>query len=95
MTEIDALLQENRKFPPSKEFKSKALLNDPKVYEQDPEKFWEDRANELEWFSKWKTVCEWTPPHSKWFVGGKINVSVNCVDRHIKGAARNKAALIW
>ena len=55
-TEIDALLQENRKFPPSKEFRANALLNDPKVYDQDMEKFWEARANVLEWFSKWKTV---------------------------------------
>jgi acetyl-CoA synthetase len=95
MSEIDALLQENRKFPPPKDFRKNALLNDPKIYDQDPEKFWEEQANELTWFRKWSTVCEWKPPHAKWFLGGKINVSVNCVDRHIETATRNKAALIW
>jgi acetyl-CoA synthetase len=95
MNEIDALLTENRKFPPSKEFRKHAIVSDPKVYEEDPEKYWEAQANELQWFSKWNQVCEWKPPHAKWFVGGKLNVSVNCVDRHINTARRNKAALIW
>lgn len=98
MSEIDALLQENRKFPPSDDFKKQSLASDPALYEaaaRDPEGFWEAQANELEWFSRWNTVLEWTPPHAKWFVGGTLNVSVNCVDRHIKTARRNKAALIW
>jgi acetyl-CoA synthetase len=95
MNEIDALLQENRKFAPPKEFRRNAVLSDPKAYDEDPEAFWERQANELEWFSKWSQVCEWKPPHAKWFLGGKINVSVNCVDRHVKTARRNKAALIW
>ena len=95
MSEIDALLQENRKFPPSKEFRKQALLSDPKVYDQDPEEYWASRAGDLQWFRKWKTVCEWNPPHSRWFVGGTLNVSVNCVDRHIGTARRNKAALVW
>jgi acetyl-CoA synthetase len=95
MTEISALLQENRKFPPPAEFRKQALLSDPKIYDQAPEAFWEAQANTLDWFSKWKTVCDWKPPHAQWFVGGKINVSVNCVDRHIKTPRRNKAALVW
>src|SRR5690349_25069905 len=95
MTEIDALLHENRKFTPSDEFRRNAHVSDVGVYDQDPEAFWAAQANELEWFEKWKTVCEWTPPHSKWFVGGKLNISVNCVDRHVRTARRNKAALIW
>jgi acetyl-CoA synthetase len=95
MTEIDALLQENRKFAPPKEFRRNAVLSDPKAYAEDPEAFWEREANELEWFAQWSQVCDWKPPHAKWFLGGKINVSVNCVDRHIKTARRNKAALIW
>jgi acetyl-CoA synthetase len=95
MTEISALLQENRKFPPPAEFRKQALLSDPKIYDQTPEAFWEAQANTLDWFSKWKTVCDWKPPHAQWFVGGKINVSVNCVDRHIKTPRRNKAALVW
>jgi acetyl-CoA synthetase len=98
MSEIDALLTENRKFPPSGDFKKSALLSDPAIYESagaNPEAFWEAQANELEWFTKWNRVLEWTPPHSKWFLGGTLNVSVNCVDRHIASARRNKAALIW
>ncbi|MBI4462696.1 MAG: acetate--CoA ligase, partial [Acidobacteria bacterium] len=73
----------------------------PKVYERarrNPEKFWADFARELEWIKPWKRVLEWKPPHAKWFVGGKINASVNCLDRHVRsdGSGRkNKAALIW
>jgi acetyl-CoA synthetase len=95
MTEIDALLQEHRQFPPSDDFKSSALLADPKVYDQDPEVFWAAEAEKLQWFKKWKTVSEWHPPHAKWFVGGKINISVNCLDRHVATAKRNQAAFIW
>jgi acetyl-CoA synthetase len=95
MTEIDALLQENRKFSPSKEFRQNALFSDPKVYDQDVERFWAAEAEKLQWFSKWKTVSDWKPPHAKWFTGGKINISVNCVDRHVTGPTRNKAAFIW
>jgi acetyl-CoA synthetase len=98
MSEIDALLIENRKFPPSDAFRRAARVSDTSLYkvaEKNSEAFWESQANELEWFEKWKTVCEWKPPHAKWFTGGKINVSVNCVDRHIKTERRNKAALIW
>jgi acetyl-CoA synthetase len=98
MTEIDALLTENRKFPPPDEFRRNAHVKDTSLYkaaEENSDAFWESQANELEWFEKWKSVCEWNPPHAKWFTGGKINVSVNCVDRHIKTARRNKAALIW
>jgi acetyl-CoA synthetase len=95
MTEIDALLQENRKFAPPAEFRRDAVMSDPKAYDEDPEAFWERQANELEWFTRWKQVCDWKPPHAKWFLGGKLNISVNCVDRHIRSARRNKAALIW
>jgi acetyl-CoA synthetase len=98
MNEIDALLHENRKFPPPDAFRKGAHVSDPAIYDQaaaDPEAFWETQANDLEWFKKWDTVLEWTPPHAKWFVGGQLNVSVNCVDRHVKGARRNKAALVW
>jgi acetyl-CoA synthetase len=98
MSEIDALLQETRRFPPPDDFKKPAHLSDPSVYDEasaSPEAFWESEANQLEWFTKWKKVLEWNPPHAKWFTGGKLNISVNCVDRHIKTARRNKAALIW
>jgi acetyl-CoA synthetase len=95
---IDALLIENRKFAPPASFKRDALVNDPAIYElatRDPEAFWEGQAEQLEWFDKWDTVLDWTPPHAEWFVGGTLNVSVNCVDRHVRTARRNKAALIW
>src|SRR5215210_370191 len=96
--EIDALLREERAFPPSEAFRAQANVRDPRVYEEaarDPEGFWENFARELEWSQPWTKVLEWNPPHAKWFVGGKINASVNCLDRHLKGARRNKAALIW
>jgi acetyl-CoA synthetase len=98
MSEIDALLHENRKFPPSAQFRSSAHVSNDSLYTAataNPEAFWESQANELEWFTKWSKVLDWTPPHAKWFIGGKLNISVNCVDRHISTARRNKAALIW
>jgi acetyl-CoA synthetase len=96
--EIDALLQEDRAFPPSDAFRAQANVRDAGIYQEaarDPERFWADFARELEWSTPWSTVLEWKPPHAKWFVGGKINASVNCLDRHLGSARRNKAALIW
>ena len=96
--EIADLLQEDRSFSPTPEFRAQANVNDPGVYERadkDPEGFWASFASELEWFRKWDKVLEWKPPHAKWFVGGTINASVNCVDRHVRTARRNKAAIIW
>ena len=62
---------------------------------RDPEAFWAGFAAELEWMRPWDSVLKWNPPHASWFVGGKLNVSVNCLDRHVRGARRNKAAIIW
>ena len=98
MSEIDALLQENRRFPPSDTWRESAHANDPAIYERaakDPEAFWAAMARELEWMKPWDTVLEWKPPYAKWFIGGTLNASVNCIDRHIRTARRNKAALIW
>ena len=95
---FDALLQEDRVFEPPAEFAAKANANDPGIYDEadrDHEGFWAKFAGELEWSRPWDTVCEWTPPTVKWFLGGQINASVNCVDRHVRTARRNKAALIW
>ena len=95
---IEALLSENRRFKPDKAFTANANIKDPEIYERanaDPEKFWSQMAEELDWFKKWDTVLDWNPPDAKWFLGGKINVSYNCIDRHLKGARRNKAAIIW
>jgi acetyl-CoA synthetase len=95
---IDVLLQENRKFPPSEEFRRAAHVCDDSLYEEaaaDPEAFWAKMAAELEWIKPWDKVLEWTPPHVKWFIGGKLNIAANCIDRHVEGGWRNKAALIW
>jgi acetyl-CoA synthetase len=96
--ELSDLLQEHRTFPASDEFRAQANVRDASVYERaerDPEAFWAEFASELEWSTPWTTVLEWRPPHAKWFVGGTLNASVNCVDRHVRTARRNKAALIW
>jgi acetyl-CoA synthetase len=96
--EIADLLQENRRFPPSDAFRAQANVRDEDVYaraDRDPEGFWAGFASELEWFTPWTQVLEWKPPHAKWFVGGTLNASVNCVDRHVRGPRRNKAAIIW
>jgi acetyl-CoA synthetase len=98
MDEISALLQEDRRFPPSDAWRRDAIANDPGVYARaaaDPEAFWAAFARELEWMTPWSRVLEWNPPDAKWFVGGTLNASVNCLDRHVRGPRRNKAALIW
>ncbi len=95
---IEALLQEDRTFPPPDAFREQANMADPKIYEEaqrDPEGFWAKLAEELHWFKKWDKVLEWDPPYAKWFDGGKLNVSYNCIDRHLAAGRRNKAALIW
>ena len=97
-TQIDALLQENRHFDPPAAFVAAAHVRDPKIYEEaarDPEAFWAGFAAELEWSTPWTQVLDWQPPHAKWFVGGTLNASVNCLDRHVRGWRRNKAAIIW
>src|SRR5687768_6191940 len=96
--ELSDLLQEDRRFPPSDAFRAAATANSEDVYaraERDPEAFWSTFAQELEWFTPWTQVLEWKPPHAKWFLGGTLNASVNCVDRHIRGPRRNKAAIVW
>ena len=98
LAEIADLLQEDRSFEPSPEFRAVATVRDESVYaraEADPERFWADFASELEWSTPWSRVLEWKPPHAKWFLGGTLNASVNCVDRHVRGPRRNKAAIIW
>jgi acetyl-CoA synthetase len=95
---IEALLREKRKFPPSKGFVKRARVNQASVYTEaarNPVRFWEARARELHWFKPWKKSLEWKPPYAKWFVGGTLNVSYNCLDRHVATSRRTKAALIW
>src|SRR5882672_755144 len=96
--EYDDLLREDRAFPPPAAFRAAARVSDPAIYaeaEKDPEAFWAKFAGELEWSRPWDRVLDWQPPHAKWFVGGTLNASVNCVDRHVRGSRRNKAAFIW
>ena len=95
---IQALLKEGRKFPPPKEFVKKAQVKSASVYKEasrDPVKFWEKQAKQLRWMKPWKKALDWKLPYAKWFVGGKLNVSDNCLDRHVEGARRNKAAIIF
>jgi len=100
---IESILQEKRLFPPTPEFSQNAQIKSLEDYQQlydkakaDPEKFWADLAEtQLHWFQKWDTVLDWKPPFAKWFDGGKMNISYNCLDRHLTTWRRNKAALIW
>ena len=101
-TNIESLQQEGRVFPPPAEFSEKAYVKSMaeldrlrKEASEDPEGFWARMAEELHWFRKWDTVLNWQPPHAEWFVGGRINISYNCLDRHLQAWRRNKAALIW
>ena len=95
---IEALLDEERLFPPPEECSRNANIADPDIYQraaEDPEAYWAQAAESLEWIRKWDRVLDWNPPIAQWFVGGKLNVSVNCLDRHVRGWRRNKAAFIW
>jgi acetyl-CoA synthetase len=95
---IDVLLTEDRRFPPPDGFRAQARLSDTTMADEaarDPVAFWEARARELEWVTPWHTALDWQPPHAQWFLGGTLNASVNCVDRHIRTARRNAAAIIW
>src|SRR2546427_11862607 len=102
-TNITSVSTENRVFPPPKEFSKRAhiksLAQYRKLYNESvrsPEKFWGKQAkNELVWSKPWKKVLEWKAPFAKWFVGGQLNVSYNCLDRHLNTPTANKAALIW
>ena len=98
MSDIDVLLQETRSFPAPAAFSATARVHDSRLHDDaamDPVRFWAREAGELTWSKPWDSVLEWTPPHAKWFQGGQLNASVNCVDRHIHGPRRNKAAIIW
>jgi acetyl-CoA synthetase len=95
---LSALLDERRVFPPSEGFRRQANAADPAIYERaahDPEGFWADEAKRLDWFAPWQRVLDWKAPWAKWFVGGKLNVAHNCVDRHAHSDRRNKAAIVW
>lgn len=95
---IEALLLEERRIPPPEAFRRQANVQDPEVYaraEADPEGFWAEVARELHWFRPWDRVLEWEPPYARWFVGGRTNLAYNCLDRHVMGGRRTKAAIVW
>src|SRR3712207_3365173 len=99
---IESHLVENRVFPPSEEFARKARVGSIEEYRRlwresldEPEKFWGREAGELVWREPWRKLLEWDEPFAKWFVGGKLNVSENCLDQHLGTARQNKAAILW
>ena len=101
-TNVESLLRENRVFAPPAEFAAKARVGSVEEYEamyrrsvEEPEAFWAEAASELEWFAPWEKVLEGEMGSARWYVGGKLNLSHNCVDRHALGARREKTALLW
>ncbi len=101
-TNITSVLKEHRKFPPSAEFASRAHIPSMEEYKRlwqqgkdDPQGFWAEQAESLHWFKKWDKVLEWNEPFAQWFVGGQINASDNCLDRHLAGPRADKPAIVW
>jgi acetyl-CoA synthetase len=94
--QLDTLLLEHRRFPPPRAFAAQANAT-ADLYQagRDREAFWAEQARALQWIAPWQQVLEWRLPHARWFVGGKLNASANCLDRHLARPTRNKAALIW
>jgi acetyl-CoA synthetase len=95
---IEALLKELRVFEPPPVFAERAIVSDPSVYERanaDHEAFWAEQADRLTWFRRWDTVMNWTPPWVKWFEGGQLNASYNCLDRHVEAGGGEKVAFHW
>jgi acetyl-CoA synthetase len=102
MPDIESVLKEGRRFPSPSDFASRAHVKTMAEWQalrdhaaRDPDAFWAERAQRLDWFEPWRKVLEWDYPWAKWFVGGKINVAYNCLDRHLDGPRRTKPALVW
>ncbi|HKU59768.1 MAG TPA: acetate--CoA ligase [Gemmatimonadales bacterium] len=95
--QLDTLLSEQRRFPPPDSFAAHATVSRAlrQAAKHDREEFWAEQARALQWIRPWDRVLEWEPPHAKWFLGGQLNAAANCVERHLDGPTRNKAALIW
>jgi acetyl-CoA synthetase len=95
---LSELLEEDRRIEAPDAFKEAAWVRDQKARERaaaDPEAYWAEWAEQLDWYEPWEKVLEWDAPDAKWFVGGKLNACYNCVDRHVQNGLRNKAAIIW
>ena len=96
--EIEVLLDERRSYPPPEAFRAAAQVRDPGIYdraEADPEAFWAEQAENLAWSRKWDRVLDWKPPFARWFVGGRLNASVNCLDRHLEAGRGDRPAFYW
>src|SRR5207237_6773366 len=101
-TNIESHLKEKRVFKPAKEFAQKARIKNLAQYRRmyresikQPDKFWSREAGELVWRKRWRKVLEWKPPFARWFIGGQLNLSENCLDRHLHTHRRTKAAILW
>jgi len=96
-SQIDTLLDEQRRFSPSADFTAGRVATEALYAEATTDRlgFWARHAAELEWMRPWTTVLDWKPPHARWFDGGQLNVASNCLDRHLKHGRRNKAAIIF
>src|SRR4051812_15633160 len=99
---IQSTMQEHRVFPPPAEFAANARVKSRAEFDRlyresidQPEQFWARLADELHWFKKWDKVLDWKPPYSKWFLGGKLNASYNCLDHQVELGRGEKAALLW
>jgi acetyl-CoA synthetase len=99
---IESVLHEARVFPPPAAFSRTARIKSRAEYDalyrrsvDDPEGFWAEMAEQLDWTKRWERVLEWDPPFAKWFVGGRLNLSTNCLDRHLGGPRRDKPAIVW
>jgi acetyl-CoA synthetase len=97
---IENLLREERLFPPPPAFVAQATANDPAIYERTAsdegfKAFWAEEAERIEWIEPWTEVLDWQIPYAKWFVGGKLNISLNCLDRHVANGLGDKVAYYW
>jgi acetyl-CoA synthetase len=97
--ELDVLLKTEQTFPPPPEFAAQANASDPEIYERadaDPETWWASWAEKLDWIQPWDEVLDWSdPPFAKWFSGGRLNVSANCLDRHVDAGKGGRVAFYW
>ena len=92
---IETILLEERRYPPPPEFAAQANAQ-PEIYDRDFDEFWESEGRErVSWFAEFSELYEWEPPYAKWFLGGKLNVAYNCVDRHVEAGNGDKVAYYW
>src|SRR5256885_15464426 len=92
---IETILLEERRYPPPPEFAAQANAQ-PDIYERDFEEFWESEGHErVTWFEPFTKLYEWEPPYAKWYLGGKLNVAWNCLDKHVEAGRGNTVAYYW